>query len=378
MKLPTSASTRLGWLIALALIASSLAGPVPALAQSAAELAIHDTIQHGNDAQIQAVSARDSSVISDAAVGAYAQQLVRANQGLIDSGVIAIELWNIEWGPVTIDGDTAMATTFETWRTSYADGPTEFSRDRNVYSLRLDDAGRWRIVGNDHPDGRQRPSIPAPEPPPADVQPAAPGTSRNWAGYAARGGTFTSVSASWTVPKLGLDSEFGADATWVGIGGLRSRDLIQAGTQQTSSGSGTATYQAWIELLPEVARPVPVTVLPGDEVSVSVDQQAGDSWLISIANTTSGQSLQRTVQYSSSLSSAEWIEEAPFARRRILPISAFGSVTFANASAVRDGQSLSLADLGARAISLVDNAGRTLAVPTPLGLDGATFTVARQ
>src|SRR5215471_16596136 len=190
MKLPTSALTRLGWLMALALLASSLAGgplpalasslagPVPAFAQSAAELAIHDTIQRGNDAQIQAVSARDSSVVSDAAVGAYAQQLVRANQGLIDSGVIVIELSNIEWGPVAIDGNSAMATTLETWRTSYADGPTEFSRDRNVYSLRLDDAGTWRIVGNDHPDGRQRPSIPAPEPPPADGPPAGPGTSR--------------------------------------------------------------------------------------------------------------------------------------------------------------------------------------------------------
>ena len=378
MKLSTSALTRPGWLVALALIASSLAGPLPAIAQSAAELAIQDTIQRGNDAQVQAVSARDSSVVSDAAIGTYAQQLVRANQGLIDSGVIVIELSNMEWGPIAISGNAATATTFETWRTSYADGPTEFSRDRNVYSLRLDDTGAWRIVGNDHPDGRPRPSIPAPEPPPADASPAGPGTSRNWAGYAAGGGSFTSVSAMWTVPKLGLDSAFGADATWVGIGGLRSRDLIQAGTQQTSSGTGTATYQAWIELLPEVAQPVPLTVLPGDAVTVSVDQQAGDNWLISISNVTSGQALQRTVPYSSSLSSAEWIEEAPFARRRVLPISAFGSVTFANASAVRDGQSQTLADLGARSISLVDNTGRTLAVPTPLALDGTSFSVARQ
>jgi hypothetical protein len=108
-----------------------------------------------------------------------------------------------------------------------------------------------------------------------------------------------------------------------------------------------------------------------------LDQQSGDTWLIGFANLTSGQTLQRTVQYSSSLSSAEWIEEAPSTRRRVLPLSQFGSLTFSTASAVKDGQSLTIADLGARAISLVDDVGRALAVPSPLGPDGASFTVSR-
>jgi hypothetical protein len=92
---------------------------------------------------------------------------------------------------------------------------------------------------------------------------------------------------------------------------------------------------------------------------------------------TSGQTLQRMLPYTSRLSSAEWIEEAPFARRRILPISQFGSLSFTTASAVRDGQSLTPADLDARAFSLVDDAGRLLAVPSPLSPDGASFTVSR-
>jgi hypothetical protein len=83
------------------------------------------------------------------------------------------------------------------------------------------------------------------------------------------------------------------------------------------------------------------------------------------------------VPYSSSLSSAEWIQEAPFARQRVLPISQFGSLTFTNASAVKDGQSLTIADLGSRSISLIDGSGRSLAVPSPLGADGASFTVSR-
>jgi hypothetical protein len=370
---------RLGRPCAIALLLLTLHGSMPAAAQSSAEQAIQDVIQRGNIAQMQALANRDPALLGDGSLGAYAQLLVQTNQGLIDSGVVSIELVNLEWGPITISDSSASATTFETWRTSYSDGPTEFVRDRNVYSLIQHTDGAWRIVGDQHPDARSRTPAPPPEspaPPPPDVEPGG-GTSRNWSGYAARGGTFTSVSATWTVPTLALEGPFGADAAWVGIGGIRGRDLIQAGTQQSASGAGSVTYQAWIEMLPEASQTVPLTVLPGESVTVSVDQQAGDAWLIAFTNLTSGQTLQRTVHYSSSLSSAEWIEEAPSTRRRVLPISQFGSLTFSSASAVRDGQSLTIADLGAQAISLVDNVGRALAIPTPLSPDGASFSVSR-
>src|SRR4029453_272909 len=100
-----------------------------------------------------------------------------------------------------------------------------------------------------------------------------------------------------------------------------TRDLIPAATQQFVSGSGSVTYQAWVEKLPAAARAVPLTVLPGHTVSVSIDFQGNNEWLISLSNVTTGQRLLRTEQYSSSHSSAEWIEEAPFARRRVLPLS---------------------------------------------------------
>src|SRR5579862_7331722 len=63
--------------------------------------------------------------------------------------------------------------------------------------------------------------------------------SRNWAGYAAGGGSFTGVTATWTIPQ---SSGSGVDATWVGIGGLQTRDLIQAGTQGTVTRSGSVTH----------------------------------------------------------------------------------------------------------------------------------------
>ena len=361
-------------------LALALVGPVQA-AQVADEAAIQDVIARGNAAQIEAFIAHDPARLAEVASGAYYQTLVRANQSLFDGGATIIDLVNLEWGPITISGASASATTFETWRTSFSDGPTEFSRDRNIYRLTRDAGGVWQVASNDRPDtpGVARPTpapVPDPSPPSTDVAPG-PSTSRNWSGYAARGGTFTSVAATWTIPQLAVDGPFGADAAWIGIGGLRSRDLIQAGTQQAVSGSGTVTYEAWVETLPDVSHPVPLTVLPGDTLTISVDQQADDTWSIAFTNLTSGQSFQRTVPYVSTVSSAEWIEEAPFARRRVLPLSQFASLTFTSASAVKNGLSLTPADLDARAISLIDDAGHTLAVPSPLSPDGSSFTVTR-
>lgn len=373
---------RIAGFLAAALLALALSAPVYA-AQTipAHEAAIREVIERGNAAQSRAIALRDPSAVGEHAVAEYQQRLMRTNRALLANGVAEIELISIDWGPISVDGRSATATTLETWRTSFSAGPTEFARDRNVYVLVLDN-GVWRVAANEHPDGRRQGiQQPSPEPetdpdPGLDVPPGQ-GTSSNWAGYAARGGTFTSVSATWTVPEIDLDSPFGADAAWVGIGGLRSRDLIQAGTQQIASGSGTVTYQAWFEKLPDISHPLPLTVLPGHTVSVSIDLQAPDTWLITLTNQSTGQTLLRTEQYSSTHSSAEWIQEAPFARRRVLPLTEFGSVSFSSASAVRDGVSLTLADLGARAISLIDNNRRALAVPSPLGVDGASFSVIR-
>ena len=96
-----------------------------------------------------------------------------------------------------------------------------------------------------------------------------PPESRNWAGYTATGGSFTQVSATWSVPQFAPDSPAGADAIWVGIGGVQSSDLIQAGTEETVSGHGSTQYQAWVETLPQASRPVPLSITAGDSLSIS-------------------------------------------------------------------------------------------------------------
>jgi hypothetical protein len=200
--------------------------------------------------------------------------------------------------------------------------------------------------------------------------------SRNWAGYAVSGGTFTAVSATWSVPDFAPNSPAGADAIWVGIGGVHGADLIQAGTQETVSGRGSTQYQAWVETLPQASQPVPLTISAGDSVSVSVQQQAGDDWLIAFVNNTSGKSYQVSVQYTSSRSSAEWVVEAPSARRgRLVPLDAFGSVSFTRASTVKNGQPLSIGQAGGHPITMIGQRGRTLARASALDEDGAAFNV---
>ncbi len=203
--------------------------------------------------------------------------------------------------------------------------------------------------------------------------------SRNWAGYAAASGSFTGVTGTWTVPHLISSGSFGSDATWVGIGGVHSRDLIQAGTEETSTQSGAVQYDAWIEMLPQASRPVQLGIKPGDSVTVSINQQGSNQWLIQFQNNTTGETYQTTTHYSSSLSSAEWIEEAPSAGRggRILPLNNFGSVQFSGGTAVQNGKTVTIAESGAQPITLIGSGGSALVTPSVLTSDGQGFTVSQ-
>jgi hypothetical protein len=49
----------------------------------------------------------------------------------------------------------------------------------------------------------------------------------------------------------------GVGATCVGIGGVKTRGLIQAGTQDSGSGRKNQ-YQQWIEMLPAASKQVPL------------------------------------------------------------------------------------------------------------------------
>lgn len=144
--------------------------------------------------------------------------------------------------------------------------------------------------------------------------------SLNWSGYAvAPGSGITAVTSQFKVPTASLLPP-GFAATWAGIGGYKSQDLIQAGVGENSLVTNPVTgpqYYAWYELLPASETPISncsgdtsCTVTPGDNVSVDISQASANTWNISM--TDAGHwSWSKTVSYASSQSSAEWILEAP-------------------------------------------------------------------
>ena len=369
---------------------SAAPAPSPAVNAPAGspQAAIQQVILKGNSEQEQAIANKDSSVMKDTSTDGYYQDMAQTNQDMLDSGVTAIKLVGLQWGQISVNGDNATANTTETWQTTYNDGSTDQVSDRNVYTL-VQQNGAWKIQSDDHPDedlipgpGSTAPGTgsasPSPQVPPQSVAPRGRGQSANWSGYAASGGSFTEVEGTWNVPEPATGGSLGADAAWVGIGGERSRDLIQAGTEETVLSSGRIQYDAWIEMLPQYSHPVPLPVHGGDSVTVSIKQQQPGTWSISFKNNTTGATYDKTVQYQSSNSSAEWIEEAPSGGRGgVLPIDNFGKVTFSNASTVKDGKAMNLSEAGASPITMINGSAQPLATPSAITSDGSGFTITR-
>ena len=202
-------------------------------------------------------------------------------------------------------------------------------------------------------------------------------TSHNWSGYTATCGTFTTVAGTWTIPQVSSSGYAAADATWVGIGGITRRDLIQGGTQNIVSSSGQISTTAFIEMLPRASQQIPMTINPGDSVNVSVAQQSTNQWQLSFTDTTNGQTYSTVVTYPSSLSSAEWIEEDPSARARLLPLDNFGTVQISGGTTTQNGNAATIAQASGQAMSMLDANCQALATVSALGSDGASFTVTR-
>jgi hypothetical protein len=206
-------------------------------------------------------------------------------------------------------------------------------------------------------------------------------TSSNWFGY--NQGTleqgsklFNSIGGQWTVPTATQHTAGQAEASsdWIGIGGgcidsgctATDSTLIQTGTEQDVSATGQATYNAWYELVPAPELQITsITVSPGDRMSASISEVVSDSnaWTITIKDLTNGQSFSTTVPYSSTHTTAEWIEETPleigtdagFAALPNLSNPAFGSAT-------TNGQSADLKS--SEELDLIDSNGNVIGAPS--------------
>jgi hypothetical protein len=171
-------------------------------------------------------------------------------------------------------------------------------------------------------------------------------SSLDWAGYAVTGSIFTSVSGSWTQPRVTCpQNKLQPAAFWVGLDGFSSSDpkVEQVGTDSdctkgTHKTAGGPSYYAWYEMYPAPAVFLPTSkfpVAPGDVISAEVSV-SGSTYTLALSDGTKWHDsiLESTTALDSS---AEWIAEAPTTCKgtkcKVAPLADFGSVAFTGASA---------------------------------------------
>ena len=149
--------------------------------------------------------------------------------------------------------------------------------------------------------------------------------SSNWSGYAEAGGTYTSATASWVVPSVSPTRKASYSSAWVGIDGFNNNNLIQTGTESDYY-SGAAHYYAWWEILPAAeTRITSMTVRPGDLMSATITKGSGNSWTITISDTTNGGSFTTNQTYTGPGTSVEWVEEAPSIGGHVATLATYSS-----------------------------------------------------
>ncbi len=221
---------------------------------------------------------------------------------------------------------------------------------------------------------------------PGKVLPTSGGTaySLNWSGYAVTPGSgITAVKSVFVVPTAS-PVPAGFAATWTGIGGYSTSDLIQAGTSEQSIKTNPVLgqqYYAWYELLPaseteltDCTGDPSCAVSPGEKMGVSIVNEGGDAWKISMIDV-GHWTWTKTVTYASSGSSAEWILEAPTVGAQTI-LANTGTTHFgATSTYTQDGVTRTVAQGDPTEIILSPSpvGGADEATPSALAADGQSF-----
>ncbi|KAI1438262.1 peptidase A4 family-domain-containing protein [Xylaria sp. CBS 124048] len=221
---------------------------------------------------------------------------------------------------------------------------------------------------------------------------AAPNTAARWARHAARrqaGGISTvdpiSLSPSWSgavmtqsargisavtgtikIPVPGTEIKSASSAAWVGIDGDTCNfALLQTGVDFVVDSDGAVTYTPWYEWWPSVAVIFDnFTVSAGDELNMTV---VTDSTLRSgtatLENLSTGAHVNHTFDAFSTESlcgqDADWIVEDYMEGLAEVTLNDFSTVTFTNASAIRNGEIVGISnytimDINQNSVNLTD------------------------
>jgi hypothetical protein len=218
--------------------------------------------------------------------------------------------------------------------------------------------------------------------------PAGTVCSTNWSGFAVTGSGFTDAKGSWKVPSVTCSSSTTYSSYWVGIDGYSSNTVEQTGTDSDCS-SGHGVYYAWYEFYPNPSITINgFTVRPGDTITAEVTYSGG-VFMTTIKDGSQSFSTQGTVS-GAARSSAEWIVERPALCNghhcKLTSLSNFGTVSLGtdytgisqtNYAAVNGGSLATIGSYGSaniHRITMVNNSGATLALPSVLSGDGTSFT----
>ncbi len=216
--------------------------------------------------------------------------------------------------------------------------------------------------------------------------------SLNWAGYVAASSfsspsaSVTTVSGSWIVQNVASSRKPTYSSQWVGIGGYFSGDntLIQTGTESDSA-NGATNYYSWYELLPASETPLGsgYPVSPGDIMSATISLTGTNTWSITLTDGIQW-TFSKTVTYTSSQQSAEWIEERPSIAGSLTTLANFGtaqygtgytSVPNTNYATIGGSTSAAIGSFPYQSITMLNNPGRIIAQPSTLTYSGTSFTV---
>lgn len=232
--------------------------------------------------------------------------------------------------------------------------------------------------------------------------------SKNWAGYIIAKDlknpvkdSVTSVSATWTVPRIWPQKPTSTSrysATWVGIDGFlkSSKSVQQIGTESDWDGiNGQQINYAWFKVddqTPMMVVNFPVSV--GDSISAAVKRPTGakakkrGQFEMTIRNNTKGVAVVIPSQFTRSplaqCSTAQIIVEAPF-EKRTLPLADFGAQTFHECicTVVEQLNGIEASDRQFAPIHMINPSDtpilqQIIAQTSTLAPDGKTFTITSQ
>jgi hypothetical protein len=219
--------------------------------------------------------------------------------------------------------------------------------------------------------------------------------SYNWSGYADYDNSIkpfakSYIYAYWIVPVAQHafgNSSGGWDysSQWVGIDGYGSPDVLQAGTEAdayASGGMNATFYAAWIEWYPfNESRISNFSVAPGNEMFVEVwntSATVGNAYILNVTN-------QLAVAFTFNApsgtdlvgNSAEWVVERPGIGGSLAALTNYVACPFDAcyaAGSVNGGThnrfyypGINLAGTTVYAISMLDDAGSVISIPSLVG-----------